>query len=173
MSVNDLLRDVLCLVQPLVRDNIALSCDLASDLPAVYGDSSQLEQVFVNLIVNALDAMPQGGQLTIATHLTPRNHKVSLEKEPSRPKEEQSVETSPLADTGVGIPSEIQSTIFEPFFTTKPEGKGTGLGLSSAFGIIRQHDGRIEVNSSPGKGAALTVSLPVKKQSHLQSVETP
>ena len=67
-----------------------------------------------------------------------------------------------ITDTGIGIPIEIQSAIFEPFFTTKPEGKGTGLGLSSAFGIIRQHGGKIEVKSSPGRGSTFTVSLPAK-----------
>jgi two-component system, cell cycle sensor histidine kinase and response regulator CckA len=148
LGVNDVVREVYRLTKPLVRENIHLTLDLEEDLPPVYGDSSQLEQVLVNLIVNALDAMPDGGDLTIATHSI-------------RHKKQAVVEIS-ITDTGIGIPIEIQSAIFEPFFTTKPEGKGTGLGLSSAFGIVRQHGGNIEVDSSPGSGTTFTVSLPAR-----------
>jgi two-component system, cell cycle sensor histidine kinase and response regulator CckA len=162
LGVNDVVRDVLRLTQSLLRKNIRLTLNLEEDLPEVYGDFSQLEQVLVNLIVNALDAMPDGGDLTIATHLVLRNQTDLVEKESIRHKE-QEVQIS-ITDTGIGIPTEIQSAIFEPFFTTKPEGKGTGLGLSSAFGIIRQHGGKIEVNSSPGVGTTFTVSLPAQVQ---------
>lgn len=161
LDVNDVVSDVLRLTQPLLRESIRLTLDLAGDIPAIYADSSQIEQVLVNLIVNALDAMPNGGDLTIATHAALRSQKDSVEKESIRHKQEQVVQIS-ITDTGIGIPLEIQSTIFEPFFTTKPEGKGTGLGLSSAFGIIRQHGGKIEVNSSPGMGTTFTVSLPTE-----------
>jgi two-component system, cell cycle sensor histidine kinase and response regulator CckA len=164
VDVNDVVRDVLRLIQPLLRDNLRLTLNLASDLPAVYGDFSQIEQVLVNLIVNALDAMPDGGGLTIGTHvaLQKQGNAVAEASNPRKPGE--LIQIS-IADTGIGIPIEIQSAIFEPFFTTKPEGKGTGLGLSSAFGIIRQHGGKIEVRSSPGKGATFTVSLPAQAQS--------
>ena len=163
LAVNEVVRDVLRLTQPLLRDNIRLTLDLEDELPAVYGDSAQLEQVLVNLIVNALDAMPNGGQLTIATHLALRNPTHLVEKESIRRKNQERVQIS-ITDTGIGIPPEMQSTIFEPFFTTKPEGKGTGLGLSSAFGIIRQHGGKIEVDSLPGRGTTFTVSLPSEAQ---------
>jgi len=165
LGVNDVVRDVLRLTQPLLRENIHLTLDLAADLPAIYGDSSQIEQVLVNLIVNALDAMPDGGDLTIATHVALRNQTDSVGEESIRHnKEKEEVVQISITDTGTGIPMEIQSAIFEPFFTTKPEGKGTGLGLSSAFGIIRQHGGKIEVNSSPGMGTTFTVSLPAQVQ---------
>jgi two-component system cell cycle sensor histidine kinase/response regulator CckA len=164
LDVNDVVRDVLRLTQSLLRKNIHLILHLQEDLPAVNGDFSQLEQVLVNLIVNALDAMPDGGDLKIATHFAPRNQ-TDLDEVESIPDEKQEVQIS-ITDTGIGIPVEIQSSIFEPFFTTKPEGKGTGLGLSSAFGIIRQHGGKIEVNSSSGIGATFTVSLPAQVQSH-------
>jgi PAS domain S-box-containing protein len=163
LGVNHVVRDVLRLTQPLLRENIRLTLDLAEDLPAVYGDFSQIEQALVNLIVNALDAMPEGGDLTIATHAALRNQTDLVQKELIRNKKEEVVQIS-ITDTGIGIPIEIQSAIFEPFFTTKPEGKGTGLGLSSAFGIIRQHRGKIEVNSSPGIGTTFTVSLPAQVQ---------
>jgi len=164
LDVNYVVRDVLRLTQPLLRENISLSLDLGRDLPAVYADSSQIEQVLVNLIVNALDAMPDGGDLRIATYVALRSQADLDGKESIRQKEEQEVVQISIADTGIGIPVEIQSAIFDPFFTTKAEGKGTGLGLSSAFGIIRQHGGKIDVDSAPGAGTTFTVSLPAQAQ---------
>jgi two-component system cell cycle sensor histidine kinase/response regulator CckA len=157
LDVNDVVRDVVRLTQPLLRENIGLTLDLREDLPAVYGDSSQLEQVFVNLIVNALEAMPDGGDLTIATGVAEGNQMDSVRNESIRQEKEEVVYIS-ISDTGTGIPVEIESQIFEPFFTTKAEGKG--LGLSSAFRIARSHGGKIEVHSLPGKGTKFTVSLP-------------
>jgi signal transduction histidine kinase len=158
LDVNDVVRNVVRLTQSLLRENIDLTLDLQEDLPAVYGDSSQLERVLVNLIVNALEAMPDGGDLTIATHVPQRNQTASVEKEPVGQEKERVVQIS-VRDAGTGIPVDIQSSIFQPFFTTKSG--GTGLGLSSAFRIIRQHGGRIGVDSLPGIGATFTVSLPV------------
>jgi len=151
-SVNDIVDDVLRLTRPLL-ENVLLTVDLAPSLPFVHADTTQLEQVLVNLIVNALDAMPEAGRLTISTRL------VHLAREPATNNPLEVVQIL-VADTGRGIPAEIQSAIFEPFFTTKSE--GTGLGLSSAYGIVRQHDGRIEVSSAPGKGTIFTVSLPAE-----------
>jgi signal transduction histidine kinase len=158
LDVNDVVRDVVLLAQPLLRDNISLILHLEEELPAVYGDSSQLEQVFLNLIVNALEAMPGGGDLTIATHVVQGNQTDSVEKQSIGQGKEEVVQIS-ISDTGTGIPVAIQSEIFEPFFTTKSE--GTGVGLPSAFRIIRQHRGKIGVDSSPGIGTTFTVSLPV------------
>jgi two-component system cell cycle sensor histidine kinase/response regulator CckA len=171
LVVNEVVRDVLRFTEPLLRDNIRITVDLKEELPEVYGDSSQIEQVLVNLIVNALEAMPDGGELTIATHVALRNQTDLVEKESIRHKK-QAVQIS-ITDTGIGIPAEIQSAIFEPFFTTKPEGKGTGLGLSSAFGIIRQHGGKIEVKSLPGLGTTFTVSLPAEAQCPAVSIHLP
>ncbi len=164
LDINDVVNDVLRLIQPLLRENIRVTLDLAKNLPPVYGDSSELEQVLVNLIVNAIDAMGDGGSLAIATHVAVRKQPRSIEKELARRKEEEEVVQVVIADTGTGIPAEIQPVIFEPFFTTKSEGKGTGLGLSSAFGIVRQHGGRIEVKSSPSNGSTFIVSLPAQVQ---------
>lgn len=152
VRMNEVVDDVLKLLQPLLDNNVRLKVDLAPNLPSVRADASQIEQVLVNLIVNALEATPDGGKITVTTRLAhgPATRATNNHQE---------VVQMSVADTGTGIPVEIQSAIFEPFFTTKPE--GTGLGLSSAFGIIRQHDGKIEVNSSPGKGTIFTVSLPV------------
>jgi two-component system, cell cycle sensor histidine kinase and response regulator CckA len=156
LQANNVVRDVLQLTKPLLRDNISLRVTLADDLLPIYADSSQVEQVLVNLIVNALDAMPKGGKLGIATCLVHSFGKVSFNGE------QEFVRIS-VVDSGVGIPQELQCTIFEPFFTTKPEGKGTGLGLSSSYGIMRQHNGKIEVESKVGEGSTFNVFFPIAR----------
>lgn len=138
--------------QQLLNHSIAIERHLAKDLPKVIGDSSQLEQVFLNLISNARDAMEEvegSKALTISSYLTEDDtgHWVVVS----------------IKDTGVGIPKENLDKILEPFFTTKPVGKGTGLGLSLCFGIIETHGGRIEIHSKPGQGTEMEVFLPVKE----------
>jgi signal transduction histidine kinase len=155
LRVNDIVHDVLRLVRPLLQQKSSLELDLAEDLPPIYADSSQMEQVLVNLIVNALDAMPDGGKLKVSTSAAEQSLDASDHGQ-------QFVRVS-VRDSGVGIPGELQSAIFEPFFTTKPEGKGTGLGLSSSYGIVRQHNGKIEVQSQPGQGSTFTVSIPAEQ----------
>lgn len=156
LQANDVVRDVLRLVQPLLRKNISLAVDLAEALPTVYADSSQMEQVIINLILNALDAMPDGGALRVSTAVGKHNQKTV-----SHTNNGKFICVS-VADTGIGIPAELQSLIFEPFYTTKPAGKGTGLGLSSSYGIVRQHNGRIEVESEPGRGTTFNVFIPTE-----------
>jgi two-component system cell cycle sensor histidine kinase/response regulator CckA len=114
----------------------------------------EIEQVLVNMIVNAKDAMPEGGELSVATAVE--------DSGPAEAGVQQFVKIT-IADTGSGIPAEVQSRIFEPFFTTKTAEKGTGLGLSSAYGIVQQHQGKITVWSELGKGTTFTVLLPVRK----------
>jgi len=116
--------------------------DLAEDLPLVNADRNQLEQVLVNLSLNACEAMPNGGTLMLAT--SSAHGKVVVE----------------VTDTGCGISKEHLDRIFEPFFTTKPVGKGTGLGLSVSYGIVRQHGGALEVESQEGKGSTFKIILP-------------
>jgi signal transduction histidine kinase len=120
---------------------------MAPNLPPVYGDRRQLEQVFLNIVLNALDAMPEGGTLGISCNNTPDRELVSVE----------------FTDTGIGIPEQRISDVFNPFYTTKPDAKGTGLGLSVSLGIIRQHGGDIKVKSQVGKGTTFSVLLPVAK----------
>jgi signal transduction histidine kinase len=119
--------------------------EIATNLPPIFGDRRQLEQVFLNMVLNALDAMPDGGTLTISCRNTKDREFVAID----------------FADTGIGIPKERISDIFNPFFTTKPDAKGTGLGLSVSLGIIKQHGGDIKVKSEIGKGTTFTVLLPV------------
>jgi len=113
------------------------------DVPATIGDVDQLKQVFLNIITNAIHAMPDGGTLTIKT--STQGEYIFMR----------------IADTGHGIPSDVRTRIFEPFFSTKKE-KGTGLGLSISYRIIQDHGGRIDVESEEGKGATFVIRLPVK-----------
>ncbi len=130
------------LLERVLPSEIVLRTSVADRLPAVLIDLGQIEQVVMNLSVNARDAMPQGGTLEIAARV-----------------ERGSVALS-VADTGAGIPRELQEKIFEPFFTTKAPGKGSGLGLATCYGIVRQAGGHIEVRSEPGQGTTFTVLLP-------------
>jgi signal transduction histidine kinase len=147
-EVQDLVEDTLRLATNQIKlSKVKVKGDLAANLPPVYGDRQQLEQVFLNIVLNALDAMPEGGTLGISCSTTRDRERVSVA----------------FSDTGVGIPEQSISDVFNPFFTTKPDAKGTGLGLSVSLGIIRQHGGDIEVRSDLGRGTTFTVLLPVAK----------
>ena len=143
LDLNEQVREAGRMLQRLVKENIKLSIAPAPQRLQVTADRGQLDQVLMNLVVNAADAMPDGGQLTIRTGSA----------DPDR------VWLS-VSDTGTGIPDEIRESIFEPFFTTKASGKGTGLGLSVVNGIVAQHGGTIEVESEMGRGTTFKVSLP-------------
>jgi len=145
VDINQALEETLSLlVNQLRLQQVEVHKDLAVDLPPITGNRGVLQQVFSNMILNACNAMPDGGSLTIAT----------------RAISDDEVETK-FTDTGCGIPKEILSEIFDPFFTTMPVGKGTGLGLSISYSIIRQHHGTIDVESKVGKGSTFTIRLPV------------
>lgn len=119
--------------------------EMDSNLPSVYGDFQQLTQVFLNIVLNALDAMPEGGALTIGIRTSKARDQIEID----------------FTDTGIGMPDHVLANVFDPFFTTKSGAKGTGLGLSVSLGIIRQHGGDIVVKSEPGAGTTFTVQLPV------------
>ena len=142
LDLNDLLRAMAPLLKPLLGERIQLQLALAPGALKVKADPSQMEQVVLNLAVNARDAMPEGGGLTIGTAL--EGGEVLLE----------------VADTGTGIAPEAMAHLFEPFFTTKDRGKGTGLGLSTVYGIVDQSGGRIAIDSQPGGGARVRIHLP-------------
>jgi nitrogen-specific signal transduction histidine kinase len=144
------------LLRRLIGENIELITSLEPSIAAVKADPAQIEQLLVNLAVNARDAMPAGGRLTIAT--------VNLDQATTR----QHVPTAAGAsaalvvrDTGVGMTDEVRAHIFEPFFTTKGPGQGTGLGLASVYGAVKQSGGHVWVESAPGAGSTFTVCLPV------------
>lgn len=128
------------------QNNIKIRLDLDPSLPATRCDPGQLNQVLVNLVTNAIHAMPQGGSLTIYTGTSNADIRVSIQ------------------DTGIGIKKEIFNKIFLPFFTTKEVDKGTGLGLSVVYGIVKEHGGTVSVHSIEGEGATFEVRLPLKKE---------
>ncbi|MGA2174444.1 MAG: response regulator [Verrucomicrobiota bacterium] len=145
------------MLERIIGEDIELRCHYTSTLPLVQADIGMLEQVLVNLIVNARDAMPDGGQLLITTEqLT-----FGAGRDPSHPEARPGLFVClTVKDTGTGISPENLSRIFDPFFTTKEVGKGTGLGLATVYGIVKQHQGWIEVSSQVGAGATFKIYLP-------------
>jgi PAS domain S-box-containing protein len=147
LNLNYLVERLVKMCKRIIGENIALETKLDAGLASVMADAGQIEQVVMNLVVNARDAMPRGGKLTITT----RNIKAV---------------TGPyvclvVSDTGEGMTDEVRARVFEPFFTTKPQGQGSGLGLATAYGIVEQANGQIRVDSSPGNGSTFSVILPV------------
>ena len=158
IDLNALIHDVEKMLKPIIGEDIELTLDLSVDLARVKADSGQMEQVILNLAVNARDAMPRGGRLSIAT----RNVNIDTYHAHvfSRARPGNFVCMS-VRDTGTGISADVRPHIFEPFFTTKEEGKGTGLGLSVVYGIVNQHGGWIDLYSEVGKGTEFRVYLPI------------
>jgi PAS domain S-box-containing protein len=155
ISVNDVVNGMDRLLHRTVGEDIVLQTRLASDLPNVMADRGQLEQVLLNLAINARDAMPDGGQLVITT----RKHSIAEDAGAMRLAAGRYAQIS-VTDTGDGMSPEVAEHAFEPFFTTKPKGVGTGLGLASIYGIVTAAGGSIEINSEPGKGTTVTIDLP-------------
>ncbi|MCX8022941.1 MAG: PAS domain S-box protein [Syntrophorhabdaceae bacterium] len=142
----------------LLPENITLSMKLSSDDPSVMADSTQIDQILLNLAANARDAMPKGGVLSIETDIVEDKMIYHKAGEPAKNGRYAFIKVS---DTGIGMDEEIKEHIFDPFFTTKDVGKGTGLGLSTVYGIVRQHNGYITFDSEKGKGTTFYIYLPV------------
>jgi two-component system, NtrC family, sensor kinase len=141
-----LIRDTIKLASNEIKlSGIKIELQATDNLPGIYGDIQQLRQVFLNLILNAIDASSKGGKIQVFVTPADEPNYVSIK----------------ILDFGIGIPEHILGSIFDPFFTTKGKEKGTGLGLSVSQGIVAKHGGRIQVNSSEGKGSTFTVTLPV------------
>src|SRR5580658_3849426 len=157
LDLNNVLSDVEKLLRRLIGEDVDLQISLSRYLGRVKADRSQLEQVIVNLAVNARDAMNQGGKLRIETKNT---ELTEADRERYRYVVPGEYILLTVSDTGCGMDTELQSHIFEPFFTTKEKGKGTGLGLSTVYGVIKQSGGYIWVNSEVGKGTAFRIYLP-------------
>jgi signal transduction histidine kinase len=147
VDLNSVLEETLTLVQhPFKTAQVNVVRNYAERLPVILGSTTRLQQVFLNLFMNARDAMPSGGMLEVRTGA--RNGSVEIE----------------VTDTGAGIPAEHLHRIFDPFFTTKATGRGTGLGLSVSYGIIKEHAGKVDVRSTPGKGTSFRLEFPVARK---------
>ncbi|MBB6254286.1 hybrid sensor histidine kinase/response regulator [Nitrospirillum iridis] len=157
LSITDVLAELSNLLRRLIGENIELRMLHGRDTGLVRVDQGQLEQVIINLAVNARDAMPKGGRLTIVTGNLHTTEPIRHETEEMPPGDYVVVE---VIDTGIGIPPENLQRIFEPFFSTKEVGSGTGLGLSTVYGIVRQTGGFVFVESKPGEGAKFSIHLP-------------
>ncbi len=158
VSLNEVIGRLLKLLRRTLRDDIELVASLADRLPLVLADSSQVEQVLMNLAVNAQDAMPDGGRLTIATE---EIEAMVLGAGEARGRLEERAACMSVVDTGLGMDPGTRDRAFEPFFTTKGQGKGTGLGLATVYGIVRQHGGQILVETAPGQGTTFRVFWPL------------
>ena len=147
VHLDQVIEETLTLVaHPFRAANVQVIKNLDSDLPCILGSSNRLQQVFLNLFLNAKDAMPSGGMLEVRSSA----HNGSVEVE--------------VTDTGLGIQREDLARVFDPFFTTKATGRGTGLGLSVSYGIIKEHAGKIEVRSTPGKGTSFRLEFPAARK---------
>jgi signal transduction histidine kinase len=157
IDLNMLVSEMCKLLRRLIREDIASTFNAGESLGRVKADPGQIEQVIMNLVVNASDAMPAGGRLTIETHNVTVGEQLALTRPPILPGEYVLLS---VADTGHGMNAETKARIFEPFFTTKEQGKGTGLGLATVYGIVKQSGGCIWVESEPEKGTRFEVYLP-------------
>jgi len=147
LDLNEVLKAVISLTRhKMDLQEIELNVELVPRPLLMLGDANQIQQCFLNLIFNAIEAMPEGGRLWVSTKLDPTEKMLKVE----------------IKDTGCGINSEYLDHIFDPFFTTKEEGEGTGLGLSIVYGVIKTHRGDIEVNSKVGEGSSFTLNFPLQ-----------
>lgn len=161
VSLNDVVRDVEAMLRRTIGEHVGLAVRLEPALWPVLADPGQLEQVLVNLAVNARQAMPGGGTLAIETTNASLDEGFVARHPGVRPGRHARLT---VGDTGVGMPPEVVARAFEPFFTTKPKGEGTGLGLATVYGIVTQAGGRVDVYSEPGLGTSITVLLPATEQ---------
>jgi signal transduction histidine kinase len=152
LDVNEVLEELIHLSEPwFLARKVRLSTHLSPDLPSILGDSTHLQTLFLNLITNALDAMPQGGVLTVKTRQV---------SPPFSSEDGRWLEIS-ITDTGIGITEESKKRIFDPFFTTKKMGEGTGLGLAICEKIVKEHSGKIDLESEVGKGSTFSILIPI------------
>ncbi len=169
LGLNPLLHSVMSLLKRLLPENITVSLQHAADALSILADQSQLEQVVVNLCVNARDAMPEGGVLKLAVdNVTINENSANAVSMPAG-----AYVLLSVTDSGCGMTPEVQSRIFEPFYTTKAVGKGTGLGLATVYAIVQKHKGLVEVESTPGHGTTIRVYLPATTQSIAVNAASP
>lgn len=148
-NINTVILELIALIEPQATvQNVLITKELDSDLPQLMVDAQQLHQALMNIILNSLEAMPQGGKLKVRSGYDQRDEAIKIE----------------ITDTGYGIPEENLPYLFEPFFSSRPEGKGIGLGLSIVYEVIDEHNGSIEVESEVDKGTTFIIKLPIHKE---------
>ncbi len=160
IQLNEVILDIVRLMRETFPKSITISTELREDLPRVIADITQLHQVFINLCINARDAMPRGGELTIRTSVVGRQELSG--RFPTAAAREYAAVC--IKDTGIGMDESTLQRAFDPFFTTKGPGKGTGLGLALAYSIIENHQGTIGLSSEPGKGTSVLIHLPIEER---------
>jgi two-component system, cell cycle sensor histidine kinase and response regulator CckA len=166
LDLNDVVGGAQKLFRRTMRENLSLSVELAPGRPSTRIDAGQLDQIILNLVVNARDAMPDGGSLTIATGYESGRHS----NVPPQLNGGDYVTLS-VIDTGCGMTEDVRSRIFEPFFTTKAPGEGTGLGLAMVYGIVEAAGGRVTVDSVPGRGSTFTLYLPATAEESVEAID--
>ncbi len=157
LDLNRVATEMERMLHSLIRDDITLVLDTTARLGCVLADAGQIEQVIMNLVLNARDAMPEGGQLVVRTADASIDEDLQLDSVTIRAGQ---YVTLSVSDTGVGMSDQTRAHLFEPFYTTKGSGLGTGLGLSTVYGIIKQSGGEIAVTSAPGRGSTFVAYLP-------------
>lgn len=170
LDINDLIASMSPLVEHALPEQIELTLAYGADLPHTLADANQLENAILNLALNARDAMPQGGRLTIETSLVDVNAAHSATRPGLPPGQFVMVSVS---DTGTGIPADLLEKVFDPFFTTKPLGQGTGLGLSMVYGFAQQSGGAVRIHSQPELGTSVKLYLPITSASAVAATESP
>ena len=166
LALNDIIAHLLKMLGRLLGENITIRCEYAPALPPIDADAGMVEQVIMNLAVNARDALPNGGTLSLVTRAANVDAGAAARNPDARVGRFVALE---VTDSGTGMDPATVSHIFEPFFTTKDVGKGTGLGLATVHGIVSQHQGWIEVASEPGRGSTFTVFLPAAADDHIDA----
>ena len=157
LSLNDTVRNFTAMLPRLLGEKVGLRTAFSDGLRAIFADSTNIEQVLMNLALNSRDAMPDGGMISVATSRVTLGADAATRHPDARPGDYVCLS---VADTGTGMDEATRARIFEPFFTTKETERGTGMGLATVYGIVKQHEGWIEVDSAPGKGSTFRVYIP-------------
>jgi two-component system cell cycle sensor histidine kinase/response regulator CckA len=157
LALRDVVGELALMLRRLLREGVELKLEHGADLWPVRADETQISNALINLVINARDAMPKGGAITIATENETVHHAVAFGSGTMPPGDYVRID---VRDTGTGIAHQHIEKIFDPFFTTKPVGQGTGLGLATVYGIIKQTGGFVTVDSEPGRGAVFQIFLP-------------
>jgi CheY-like chemotaxis protein len=170
LDINQIINDSIVMLQRVIGDDIEIVADLDPNLGKIKGDAGQLSQILMNLVVNSRDAMPQGGRITIETGNVTVEEKFLVDHAGARTGDCARLK---ISDTGTGIDEETRKFIFEPFFTTKDVGQGTGLGLSTVYGIVKQLDGYVSLESGPDEPAVFEIYFPVVPENKTRQSSEP